>query len=459
MNIITRFAPSPTGFLHIGSARTALFNYLFSRHHQGKFLLRIEDTDKARSTKEATQAILRGLDWLGLHWDGEVVYQSQNAQYHQNVGIELYQKGQAYYCDCSPAMLEEMREIALKSGQKPGYNGHCRHRRLTSGALRLKTPENGSVTIQDLVQGPVTIQNDQIDDMILLRSDGSPTYMLSVVVDDYNMKITHVIRGDDHLTNAFRQYHIYKAMHWPIPQFAHIPMIHGADGAKLSKRHGAIGVEAYEEMGYLPQALRNYLLRLGWSHGDDEIISDSQAIEWFTLKNVGKSPARFDFKKLDNLNAHYLREADNKTLATLIKKDIQKFLTHTPLETDLERLEKGMSGLKQRATTLKELTQNALFYVRSRPLSLSDEAGDQIAQNKSLLTDTITVLSAVPRWDHHSLESAMRIFSEEKNIKLGQIAQTLRAALTGSLISPSVFDVMEVLGKEESLGRLKDIHL
>jgi glutamyl-tRNA synthetase len=459
MTVVTRFAPSPTGFLHIGGARTALFNYLFSKHHGGQFLLRIEDTDKARSTQEATEAILHGLSWLGLQWDHKVVYQSQNLRRHQEVGLQLYEKGQAYYCDCTPEMLEEMRETALKSGQKPGYNGHCRHRGLTSGALRLKTPGIGSVTIQDLVQGPVTIQNEQIDDMILLRSDGTPTYMLSVVVDDYDMKITHVIRGDDHLTNAFRQYHIYKSMHWPVPEFAHIPMIHGADGSKLSKRHGAIGVEAYEEMGYLPKALRNYLLRLGWGHGDDEIISDEHAIEWFTLQNVGKSPARFDFKKLDNLNAHYLRETENKILVTLVKKEINKFITDPLVDAHLERLEKGMSGLKQRATTIKDLTQNALFYVRSRPLLLSEEAQTQIEQHQDLLKDTVRILSSISSWDHRTLESQIRSFSEEKNLKLGQVAQTLRAALTGSLISPSVFEVMEVLGKEESLGRLQDIPL
>lgn len=454
MTVITRFAPSPTGFLHIGGARTALFNYLFAKRHQGLFLLRIEDTDKARSTQQATEAILHGLHWLGLNWDQDVVYQSQNFARHQEIGQKLYEKGQAYYCDCSPEMLEASREEALKTGQKPGYNGRCRHRDLTAGALRLKTPETGNVTIQDLVQGPVTIQNEQIDDMILLRSDGTPTYMLSVVVDDHDMKITHVIRGDDHLTNAFRQYHIYHAMGWSIPAFAHIPMIHGADGAKLSKRHGAIGVEAYEDMGYLPQALRNYLLRLGWGHGDDEIISDAQAIEWFSLENVGKSPARFDFKKLDNLNAHYLRQTDNHLLANLVEKEIKKLLPHP---VHLDRIAKGMEGLKQRAITIKELTQNALFYVRSRPLELSDEAKDQLQKNKDLLPEMLSSLQALSDWTHDSLEAALRTFAEHKGIKLGQVAQTLRAALTGSLISPSVFDVMEVLGKEESLGRLSDI--
>jgi glutamyl-tRNA synthetase len=455
MTIITRFAPSPTGFLHIGGARTALFNYLFARHHGGKFLLRIEDTDKKRSTQEATHAILQGLEWLGLRWDEDVIYQSKNSHRHQDVGVQLHQKGHAYYCDCTPQMLEEARAEAMKSGKKPGYNGRCRHRDLTSGALRLKTPETGETTLQDLVQGPITVQNDQIDDMILMRSDGTPTYMLSVVVDDHDMGITHVIRGDDHLTNAFRQQHLYTAMHWPLPQFAHIPMIHGADGAKLSKRHGAIGVEAYQEMGYLPKALRNYLLRLGWGHGDDEIISDEQAIEWFSLQNVGKSPSQFDFKKLDNLNAHYVREMDNHALFNLIKKEMKAMVSDVP-EERFERIEKGMDGLKQRATTIKELAQSAVFYVQSRPLPLSEKAQEQIHKGKPLLEDLHKAFSETNDWSHDALEAYARSFAETKDIKLGQIAQILRASLTGSHISPSVFDVMEVLGKEVSLDRIKD---
>src|SRR3989344_867954 len=461
MTVITRFAPSPTGFLHIGSARTALFNYLFSKHHGGQFLLRLEDTDQILSTETDTHATLHGLEWLGLPWDQDVVYQSHNMKRHQDVGLELYEKGQAYYCNCTPQQLEELRKTALKTGQKPGYNSHCRHRRLTAGALRLKTPGTGSVTIQDLVQGPVAIQNEQIDDMVLLRSDQTPTYMLSVVVDDHDMNITHVIRGDDHLTNAFRQYHLYKAMQWPIPEFAHIPMIHGADGSKLSKRHGAIGVEAYEEMGYLPKALRNYLLRLGWGHGDDEIISDAQAIEWFTLQHVGKSPARFDFKKLDNLNAHYLRETDNHTLLALVQKELPHFLADPLLESHVNRLEKGMTGLKQRATTLRDLTQSALFYVRPPPLPLSEIAQEHLTQNRPLLKELQTHLTDLTSWTHDGLEADLRSFAETRGIKLGQVAQVLRAALTGAHISPSVFDVMDVLGKEESLGRIQDalIHL
>lgn len=455
MQVITRFAPSPTGFLHIGSARTALFNYLFAKHHQGQFLLRIEDTDKARSTEDATKAIIKGLDWLGLHHDGKIVYQSKNQVRHQQVATELYQKNHAYYCDCTPDMLEAAREAALKTGGKPGYNGRCRERGLTAGALRLKTPQSGETTLQDMVQESVTIQNDQIDDMILLRTDGSPTYMLSVVVDDHDMHITHIIRGDDHLTNAFRQHHIYEALHWGVPTYAHIPLIHGEDGAKLSKRHGAIGIEAYEEMGYLPIALRNYLLRLGWGHGDDEIISDAQAIEWFDLQGVGKSPARFDFKKLDHLNGHYLREMDNHALFNLIKGDIQALVPDIP-DTRMARIEQGMNGLKQRATHVKELAQNALFYVQNRPIPLSEKAATQIKEGRVLLQDLHTALADVSPWTGSTLEQCLRAYADKTDIKLGKIAQVLRAALTGSHISPSMFEIMDVLGKEEALNRLKD---
>lgn len=455
MKVVTRFAPSPTGFLHIGGARTALFNYLFARHHEGIFQLRIEDTDRARSTEDATKAIISGLEWLGLHHDGEVIYQSQNIGQHQKVGAQLYEKGHAYYCDCTPEMLEEDRAIAMKQGQKPGYNGRCRHRNLTSGALRLKTPEAGETTLQDLVQGTVTIQNNQIDDMVMLRSDGTPTYMLSVVVDDYTQGVTHIIRGDDHLTNAFRQAHIYQAMHWPLPQYAHIPLIHGEDGAKLSKRHGAIGVDAYESMGYLPQAIRNYLLRLGWGHGDDEIISDAQAIEWFTLQGVGKSPARFDFKKLDHLNAHYMRCMDNERLFKLIKNKLHHMAPNAPAER-LQRVINGMNGLKERATNLNELAQNALFYIQDRPLPLTEQAKELFYDTKSFHQDLKAYLTNLTDWTESGLEEKLRLFSAEKDIKLGKVAQALRTGLTGSHISPSVFEIMAVLGQDETIKRLQD---
>ncbi len=458
MAIVTRFAPSPTGFLHIGGARTALFNYLFSKKNHGKFLLRIEDTDLERSTQAAVDAILHSLKWLGLEWEGETVFQSKNLKHHQEIGLELYKRGKAYYCNCKPEDLEKMRAQAMKEGKKPGYNGHCRHRGLTAGALRLLTPEEGRVTVEDLVQGPVTVENAQIDDMVLLRSDGTPTYMLSVVVDDHDMDITHVIRGDDHLTNTFRQYHLYQAMGWDVPQFAHIPMIHGPDGSKLSKRHGAIGVEAYEEMGYLPEALRNYLLRLGWGHGDDEIISDTQAIEWFSLDHVGKSPSRFDYKKLDNLNAHYLRQADNERLVGLIVPRLEVAgYKLSPLH--LSRLKTGMNGLKQRAITLKDLATSAAFYVQDRPLVISEEVRAVLKPTHlELLQRIMPELEGQDAWTVESLESLAREFAAREGAKLGEVAQPLRVALTGSSISPSIFEVMEILGKQESMGRLKDFN-
>jgi glutamyl-tRNA synthetase len=456
MTTVTRFAPSPTGFLHIGGARTALFNYLFSKKNQGKFLLRIEDTDLERSTQAAVDAILHSLKWLGLDWDGKTVFQSKNLKRHQEVGLELYGCGNAYYCDCKPEELEKMREKAKEEGKKPGYNGHCRNRGLTQGALRLLTPEDGSVTVQDLVQGPVTVENSQIDDMVLLRSDGTPTYMLSVVVDDHDMCITHVIRGDDHLTNTFRQYHIYQAMGWGVPQFAHIPMIHGSDGSKLSKRHGAIGVEAYEEMGYLPEALRNYLLRLGWGHGDDEIISDAQAKTWFSLDHVGKSPSRFDYKKLDNLNAHYLRQADNDRLVALIVPRLEA-AGHRMSSVHLSRLKEGMSGLKQRAITVKDLAASSSFYVQDHPLIISKETKEMLKpMHLELLKKIIPELEGQDAWTVEELESLARDFSSREGTKLGEVAQPLRTALTGSSISPSIFEVMEILGKLESMGRLRD---
>ena len=302
MTVVTRFAPSPTGFLHIGGARTALFNYYFAKHNKGKFLLRIEDTDQERSTQQAVDAILDSMKWLGLNWDQDIVYQSKCQARHKEIAEKLQKENKAYYCQCSKEHLQDMREQAMKEGRQPGYNGHCRDKNHTSGALRLCTPDEGSVTLKDEIQGNVSIQNNHIDDMIILRSDGTPTYMLSVVVDDHDMGITHIVRGDDHLTNAFRQYHLYAALGWAMPTMAHMPLIHGQDGAKLSKRHGALGAETYRDMGFLPEAMRNYLLRLGWGYGDEEIISDARAIELFTLDRIGKSPSRFDLKKLEHLN-------------------------------------------------------------------------------------------------------------------------------------------------------------
>ncbi|HVJ43939.1 MAG TPA: glutamate--tRNA ligase [Dongiaceae bacterium] len=459
MTIITRFAPSPTGFLHIGGARTALFNWLYARHHGGIFRLRIEDTDRVRSTEAAIEAILDGMRWLGLDWDGETVFQFARANRHAEIAQAMLAEGKAYYCYCTPEELEQMREAARAAGKPVRYDGRWRDRDPKDApagvrpVIRLKAPTTGETVVVDQVQGEVRVGNEQLDDMVLLRGDGTPTYMLSVVVDDHDMDITHVIRGDDHLTNTFRQKQIYQAMGWDCPSFAHIPLIHGPDGAKLSKRHGALGVDAYRELGYLPQALRNYLLRLGWSHGDDEIISTEQAVSWFDLASVGRSASRFDYAKLDNLNGHYIREAEDRELAV----DAAARLGVAGDEIATERLVKGMPGLKARAKTLKELAENAAFYVADRPIPMADKAKalltpDAIGLLKELTPDLFTL----PDWQAAALEAAVRQFIEKKGVKLGQVAQPLRAALTGAATSPGLFEVMEVLGRDESLGRLND---
>ncbi|HVJ33464.1 MAG TPA: glutamate--tRNA ligase [Terriglobia bacterium] len=459
MTVITRFAPSPTGFLHIGGARTALFNWLYARHHGGIFRLRIEDTDRVRSTEAAIEAILDGMRWLGLDWDGETVFQFARANRHAEIAQTMLAAGKAYYCYCTPEELEQMREAARAAGKPVRYDGRWRDRdpkEAPAGVkpvIRLKAPTTGETIVVDEVQGEVRVGNEQLDDMVLLRGDGTPTYMLSVVVDDHDMGITHVIRGDDHLTNTFRQKQIYQAMNWECPTFAHIPLIHGPDGAKLSKRHGALGVDAYRELGYLPMALRNYLLRLGWSHGDDEIISTEQAVSWFDLSSVGRSASRFDYAKLDNLNGHYIREAEDRELAV----DAAARLGVAGDESATERLVKGMPGLKARAKTLKELAENAAFYVAERPLPMADKAKALLTPEAiGLLKELMPDLSALPDWQAAAIEAAVRQFIERKGIKLGQVAQPLRAALTGAATSPGLFDVMEVLGRDESLGRLND---
>jgi len=458
MSVITRFAPSPTGFLHIGGARTALFNWLFARHNGGKFLLRIEDTDRVRSTEAAIGAIIEGMKWLGFDWDGDVIMQFARQARHAEVANRMLAEGKAYHCYCSAEELEEMRAAAKAAGKPVRYDGRWRDRdpkEAPAGVkpvVRIKAPLTGSTIVKDEVQGTVEVANDTLDDMILLRSDGTPTYMLSVVVDDHDMDITHVIRGDDHLTNTFRQVMIYDAMGWEHPSFSHIPMIHGADGAKLSKRHGALGVEAYREMGYLPEALRNYLLRLGWSHGDDEIISTEQAIQWFDLGAVGRSPSRFDFTKLDSLNAHYLREADDGYLA----QDAAQRLNVTDTAV-VDRLRRAMPGLKARAKTLKELAESAAFYVTSRPIPLTDKAKALLTpEAKTLLAALVDALAQATDWSAAALEAQVRSFVEAQNVKLGQVAQPLRAALAGSTTSPGIFEVMEILGQSECLGRIKD---
>ena len=457
-NVVTRFAPSPTGFLHIGGARTALFNLLFARHHGGKFLLRIEDTDRARSTQPAIDAILEGMRWLDLQWDGPEVYQFSRAARHAEVAHAMVAKGAAYRCYLTQDELAQMRAEAEAAKKPLRIRSPWRDRAPNDPdaphVIRLKAPTEGATTIHDRVQGEVTVQNSEIDDLVLLRSDGTPTYMLAVVVDDHDMGVTHVIRGDDHLNNAFRQLPIYRAMGWPEPIYAHIPLIHGADGAKLSKRHGALGVDAYrDQMGLLPEAVDNYLLRLGWGHGDDEIISRGEAIEWFDLDGVGKSPSRFDLKKLENLNGHYIREADDACLAALVAERLSPDLT--PDQHDL--LRRTMPFLKPRAANLVELAEGSMFLFRDRPLPIDADAASLLeGEAPTLLARLHTALDAVADWDTEALENAVRQVAEDAGVKLGQVAQPLRAALTGKRTSPGIFDVLVVLGRAESLGRISD---
>ncbi len=462
MKVVTRFAPSPTGYLHIGGARTALFNWLFARRHNGSFLLRIEDTDKLRSTEDAVRAILDGLHWLGLEPDEKPVFQSTRAVRHIEVAHEMVAMGKAYYCYASTDELDAMRKTAGAEKRPYKYDGRWRDKSPADApaginpVIRLKAPQDGETVIDDQVQGRVVVRNDQLDDLVLLRSDGSPTYMHAVVVDDHDMGITHIIRGDDHFTNAFRQRQIYDALGWQAPVFAHIPLIHGSDGAKMSKRHGAVGLENYRDMGFLPEAVRNYLLRLGWSHGDDEIISTAEAIEWFDIEHIGKSPSRFDMTKLENLNGHYLREADDAVLADLIKNKIRQ---SPPLSSDeISLLIKAMPGLKSRAKNLNELGQSAAFYFAKRPLVLNDKAGELLSSDaRRNLNDLLTPLGSLQSWNAAEIETITKEFAAQKALKLGQIAQPLRAALTGSHTSPGIFEVMELLGRTETLARIGDI--
>ncbi len=461
MTVVTRFAPSPTGYLHIGGARTALFNWLYARHHGGRFRLRIEDTDRERSTEEAKQAIIDGLRWLGLDWDGEIVFQSTRAERHAAVARELLEAGRAYRCYCTPEELAEMRERARREGRSARYDGRWRDRDPSEAppgvppVIRFKSPLAGETVIEDLVQGSVRVANEEMDDMVLLRADGSPTYMLSVVVDDHDMGITHVIRGDDHLTNAFRQRLLYDAIGWTPPKFAHIPLIHGPDGRKLSKRHGALAVDVYRDRGYLPEAIRNYLLRLGWSHGDDEIISTEQAIEWFDLDGVGRGAARFDFAKLDSLNAHYIRACDNARLVEMVLPRLQAAVGRAIDHEGRARLMRAMDGLKERAKTLSELAEKATFLVRETPLPMTEKAAGLLTPEAcGSLEDLAGRLEALPTWEEAALEQCVRAFAEDRGSKLGQVAQPLRAALTGSTTSPGIFEVMAALGREETLRRI-----
>src|SRR5919198_2044349 len=464
--IVTRFAPSPTGFLHIGGARTALFNWLYARGRGGKMLLRIEDTDRERSTKAAIDAILDGLTWLGIDWDGEAIYQYSRAARHREVAEELLATGRAYRCYASQAELAEMREKARAEGRSKLYDGRWRDRDPSEAppdvkpVIRLKAPLTGETVIEDQVQGRVAWQNENLDDLVLLRSDGSPTYMLAVVVDDHDMAVTHIIRGDDHLTNAARQKQSYDALGWTVPVMAHIPLIHGPDGAKLSKRHGALGVDAYRAMGYLPAAMRNYLVRLGWSHGDQEIFSTEEMVAAFDLPQIGRSPARFDFAKLESLNGHYLRQTSDADLLA----EIERLLPHLAGGPELvakltpdarEKLLAAMPGLKERAKTLVELIESAKFLFADRPIPLDDKAAALLTpEARDLIRHLIGDLGAVEPWTSEATEQAVRSFAEAKGIKLGAVAQPLRAALTGRATSPGIFDVLAVLGKPQNLAPL-----
>jgi glutamyl-tRNA synthetase len=453
--VVTRFAPSPTGFLHIGNARTGLFSWLYARHHGGKALLRIEDTDKARSTKEAIDVILDGLDWLGLDFDGQTYYQSQFEARHTEIANELLARSAAYRCYLTQEELAARRDKAREE-RKP-FHIHSEWRDADPAdypenhdyVVRIKSPREGETSIEDLVQGHVAVKNAELDDFVLLRSDGSPTYMLAVVVDDNDMGVTHIIRGDDHLNNAFRQLAIIRAMGWPEPEYAHIPLIHGNDGAKLSKRHGALGVDAYrDELGILPEALFNYLLRLGWGHGDREEFTLEEAIELFDLAGVGRSPSRFDMKKLLSLNGHYIREADNTRLAALVAERIGP-------AADIELLSSAMPVLKTRARDMNELAEGAAFLFKKRPLEMTAQAQDLLdGDARALLSQISAILTAQNGWTTEALEAHLKAMAEELGLGLGKLAQPLRAALTGQTTSPGIFDVLVLLGKDESLARI-----
>ena len=466
--VVTRFAPSPTGYLHIGGARTALFNWAYAKHQGGKMLLRIEDTDRERSTDAAIDAILAGMTWLGLSWDGEAVSQHARAARHREVAEQLLASGHAYHCYCSPQELDAMRTKAEAEKRPIRYDGTWRDRPAADAptgikpVIRFKSPQAGETVINDNAQGRVVFANKELDDLIILRSDGNPTYNLSVVVDDHDMGVTDIVRGVDHLTNAARQSLIYLAMGWTVPNMTHVPLIHGPDGAKLSKRHGALGVEAYRAMGYLPAALRNYLARLGWSHGDDEIFSTDQLVEWFELGNIGKSPARFDFAKLENLNGHYIRHMEDVALVQALL-DFLPFAEGGPeLLTKIDdakrgQLTKAMVGLKERAKTLVELKNGAAYLFVMRPLQMDDKAKAIMADDgKAALVQLQGVLADCTDWTARALETAVKAFAEAEGIKLGKLAQPLRASLTGTSTSPPIFDVLEVLGRNEAMQRIND---
>ena len=465
---VVRFAPSPTGFLHIGGGRTALFNWLYARGRGGKMLLRIEDTDRERSTDAAIAAIIDGLSWLGITWDDDIVYQFSRAARHREVAEQLLAAGQAYRCYASQQELDEMRERARREGRAKLYDGRWRDRDPAEApagvkpVIRLRAPLSGETVIEDQVQGRVVWQNENLDDLVLLRSDGTPTYMLAVVVDDHDMGVTHIIRGDDHLTNAARQTQIYNGLGWQVPVMAHLPLIHGPDGSKLSKRHGALGVDAYRAMGYLPEALRNYLVRLGWSHGDQEIFSTTEMVQAFDLPQIGRSPARFDFAKLESVNGHYIRQARDADLVV----EIERLLPYIANGADLAakftsdlraKLCAAMPGLKERAKNLVELIDSARFLYAERPIAIDQKAKPLLGpQACAIIAELLPDLSKVEPWTAETVENAVRAFVERKDLKLGAVAQPLRAAVTGRATSPGIFEVLQVLGKPESLARLGD---
>ena len=466
--VVTRFAPSPTGFLHIGGARTALFNWLYARARGGKMLLRIEDTDRERSTQAAIDAILDGLSWLGLDCDGEPVFQFARAERHRAAVADMLAAGNAYRCYASPEELTEMREAARREGRPMRYDGRWRDRDPAEApagvapVIRLRAPSSGETVIDDQVQGRVTWKNENLDDLVLLRSDGNPTYMLAVVVDDHDMGVTHIIRGDDHLTNAARQTQIYHALGWEVPVMAHIPLIHAPDGSKLSKRHGALGVDAYRAMGYLPEAMRNYLVRLGWGHGDQELFSTDEMIAAFDLPQIGRAPARFDFAKLENLNGQYMRQASDARLVEACEALLPHIAGGDAIAaklTDKRRAQllAAMPGLKERAKTLVELIDSAGFLFAERPIPLDEKAAALLTPAaRAIVADLAAVLAQAGAWNAAALEAAVRDYAEAQKLKLGAVAQPLRAALTGRSTSPGIFDVLVVLGADESLGRLVD---
>lgn len=464
--IITRFAPSPTGFLHIGGARTALFNWVFAQKHGGEMLLRIEDTDRSRSSDAAIDAIKDGLSWLGLNWSGKAISQYENKKRHADVANELVAKGQAYYCYCSAEELTQMRETARAEGRPPRYDGKWRDANPSDApegilpVIRIKVPTTGQIIVKDHVQGDVTFQNENLDDFIILRSDGSPTYMLAVVVDDHDMDVTHVIRGDDHLTNTARQIVIFQAMGWVVPEMIHVPLIHGADGAKLSKRHGAMGVDAYRKMGYLPEAVRNYLARLGWSHGDDEFFSTKQMTEWFELDGLNKGASRFDFAKLDNLNGQHIRQADpNYLFDTMVSlaQELENDADAEGLMTQKDTVLRALPELQPRAKTVLDLIELAQFIYAKRPFEIEAKAAKHLNDNtRIMLTEVIDLLSGCEDWAAENLHVIIKEFGDARELKLGKVAQPIRVALTGRAVSPGVFDVLALLGKTESLARLCD---